>query len=260
MPDIFLYQGEANPNDIVLSDPTVQRGGGSSVNYTLTCASGSYVYTGQAATLELARKLSLAAGAYVYTGQAATLVVARNLSLAVGAYTYTGVAASLKLDRKLALAAGAYSYAGLPATLTYVPGAAKIDYVLACAAGAYVINGQDAVLTYTSGMSPRAHPAVSHGSKHPWIHSITAKSLPDIGEVEPEIIDAVIEAVATAVTARTIQDEKADTAAAERELMLLLNSMQRQWADGYAQLIRLEYERREQEMEDAAIALLLFDM
>lgn len=28
MPDIFLYQGEANPNDIVLSDPTVQRGGG----------------------------------------------------------------------------------------------------------------------------------------------------------------------------------------------------------------------------------------
>lgn len=27
MPDIFLYAGESNPNDIILSDPTVQRSG-----------------------------------------------------------------------------------------------------------------------------------------------------------------------------------------------------------------------------------------
>lgn len=151
MPDIFLYQGEANPNDIVLSDPTVQRGGGSPVNYTLVCASGSYVYTGQAATLTLARNLSLAAGAYVYTGQAATLTVARQLSLAAGAYAYVGNAASLTVARKLALAAGAYAYVGQDATLTYVPGAAKIDYVLACAVGAYVYTGQDATLTYRAG-------------------------------------------------------------------------------------------------------------
>ena len=29
MPDIFLYAGETNPSDIILSDPTVQRSGGS---------------------------------------------------------------------------------------------------------------------------------------------------------------------------------------------------------------------------------------
>ena len=153
MPDIFLYQGEANPNDIVLSNPTVQRGGGSPVNYTLVCASGSYVYTGQAATLGLARKLDLATGAYVYTGQAATLTVARRLALDAGAYVYTGQAASLTVARKLALDAGAYAYVGQDATLTYVPGAAKIDYVLACAAGAYVYTGQDATLTYRAGVT-----------------------------------------------------------------------------------------------------------
>ena len=124
MPDIFLYQGEVNPNDIVLSDPTVQRGGGSPVNYTLVCASGSYVYTGQAATLTLARKLSLAAGAYVYTGQAATLAVARKLALDAGAYTYTGQ----------------------DATLTYVAGG--VDYTLECEPGAYLYTGQDAILDY----------------------------------------------------------------------------------------------------------------
>jgi len=154
MPDIFLYQGEANPNDIVLSDPTVQRGGGSSVNYTLTCASGSYVYTGQAATLGLARKLSLAVGAYVYTGQAATLTVARRLALDAGAYVYTGQAASLTVARKLSLAAGAYAYVGQDATLTYVPGAARVDYVLACAAGAYAISGKNAGLVYVNNAPP----------------------------------------------------------------------------------------------------------
>jgi len=98
--------------------------GGGAVNYTLVCASGSYVYTGQAATLGLARKLSLAVGAYVYTGQAATLTVAR----------------------RLALDAGAYIYVGNDATLDYVPGG--VDYTLVCEAGAYVYTGQDATLNY----------------------------------------------------------------------------------------------------------------
>jgi hypothetical protein len=104
-------------------------GGGGAVNYTLACASGSYVYTGQAATLTFARRLSLAAGAYVYTGQSATLTVARRLPLS----------------------AGAYNYIGNDAALAYVPGAGKVDYVLACAAGAYSYIGQAATLTYQSG-------------------------------------------------------------------------------------------------------------
>jgi len=122
---------------------------GGAVNYTLVCDVGAYVYTGQAATLTLARKLDLATGAYVYTGQAATLTVARRLALATGAYVYTGQAASLTVARKLSLAAGAYAYVGQAATLTYVAG--KVNYVLTCVAGAYAISGQDATLVYVSG-------------------------------------------------------------------------------------------------------------
>lgn len=110
-----------------------------------------------------------------------------------------------------------------------------------------------------NGLSPRAHPALHKGAKHPWIHG-QEYALPYIGEIEPEIAEAVAEAVSAAVVQRSTQDVEIDTARAERELRLLLEGMQRQWADQYAQLIRLEYERREQEMEDAAIALLLFDM
>jgi len=120
--------------------------GGGAVNYTLVCASGSYVYTGQAATLGLARKLSLAVGAYVYTGQAATLTVARRLALDAGAYIYVGNDATLRLGRNLTLDSGAYNYAGNDATLDYVPGG--VDYTLVCEAGAYVYTGQDATLNY----------------------------------------------------------------------------------------------------------------
>ena len=74
------------------------------VNYTLTCASGSYTYTGQAATFKRGYSLTCAAGAYTYTGQAATLK--RGYSLTCGA--------------------GNYSYAGQDATLTYVAGVALL--------------------------------------------------------------------------------------------------------------------------------------
>lgn len=158
---------------------TLENGGGGAVNYTLVCAVGAYVYTGQAATLGLARKLSLAVGAYVYTGQAATLTVARRLALDagayvyagnnatldyvpgrvdyiltcdVGAYVYTGQAASLTVARRLALDAGAYAYVGQDAVLDYVPGG--VDYVLACDAGAYAYAGNDAVLTYVQNAPP----------------------------------------------------------------------------------------------------------
>ena len=110
-----------------------------------------------------------------------------------------------------------------------------------------------------SGLSPRAHPEPAHGSKHPWIHG-KHYALPDIGEIEPEIAQAVVKVVDAVIVQRSIQNAEIDTAKAEREFRLMLEGMQKQWADQYAQLIWLEYDRREQEMEDAAIAMLLFEM
>ena len=67
------------------------------VNYTLTCAVGAYVYTGVAATLGLHRNnvLVCAAGAYTYTGNAATLTKEIGLLCDSGAYVYTGNDATL---------------------------------------------------------------------------------------------------------------------------------------------------------------------
>jgi hypothetical protein len=105
-----------------------QPGAGGPINYALTCASGAYTYTGQAASLPVSHTLACDAGAYVYTGQDASFVLGHNL----------------------ALDAGAYVYAGNDATLTYVPGATTINYTLACDAGAYVYTGVDAALSYVS--------------------------------------------------------------------------------------------------------------
>lgn len=99
---------------------------GGTVNYVLTCATGTYTYTGQAATLSVTHSLVCANGAYTYTGQAATLNVAH----------------------RLACDAGSYAYTGNDATLTYVAGSAAVNYTLACDAGSYAYAGSDAVLTY----------------------------------------------------------------------------------------------------------------
>lgn len=146
---IYLYQGEAVSKNIVLRNPQQAPETGT-VNYTLTCAAGAYTYTGQAAGITVARRLSLEAGAYTYQGNAASLTVAHNLQLAVGAYSYVGNAATLALRRLLALDTGAYVYTGNAATLTYAPGG--VDYTLVCDAGAYAYTGQDATLTYTQGV------------------------------------------------------------------------------------------------------------
>jgi hypothetical protein len=147
-------------------------GGGGATAYTLTCATGSYVTSGKAATLTLARKLICATGAYTTSGKAATLTVGRKLALAVGAYTtsgkaatltyvpgagpvartltcdagsytFSGKAATLTVNRKLSLAVGAYTTSGKAATLT-------VAHSLQCATGAYVVSGKNATLTYVS--------------------------------------------------------------------------------------------------------------
>lgn len=72
------------------------------ISYTLSGITGSYTYTGQSATLTVAKKLSGTTGSYTYTGQSATLTytagsssTAYNLSGTTGSYTYTGQSATL---------------------------------------------------------------------------------------------------------------------------------------------------------------------
>jgi hypothetical protein len=60
MPDIFLYAGEPNPNDIRLGDPTVLRGGGGPVTYSYT-GSGGLLLAG-AATYALGKSYPVSGG------------------------------------------------------------------------------------------------------------------------------------------------------------------------------------------------------
>ncbi len=93
---------------------------------------------------------------------------------------------------------------------------------------------------------------------HPWIHSPIVSKY--VETVEPEIIEAVIEVVAKTVEKRTVQDRDLETERAEKEFRLYLEGQQAEWKEMYSQLIRLEYERHDQEYEDAQIAMLLFEM
>ena len=51
--DVFLYPGEANPNDVLLADPTVTRGGASSGPVTVSPGTGDVQYTGFAPTISV---------------------------------------------------------------------------------------------------------------------------------------------------------------------------------------------------------------
>ena len=137
--DIYLRPDAGDGTNGVRLRTDAPSGGGSPVNYALTCAVGSYTIAGQAATLTVGRKLALDAGAYAVAGQAATLTVARRLTLNPGSYAVTGQAA----------------------TLDYVPGVAATDYVLALDAGAYTAAGQTSDLTYTPG-TPAAPPPITY--------------------------------------------------------------------------------------------------
>jgi|CXWK01.1.fsa_nt_gi hypothetical protein len=92
---------------------------------------------------------------------------------------------------------------------------------------------------------------------HPWIDGPIRRY---IEEVEPEIVEAVIEVVAEVAEKRTVQNKDVEAAQAEKALRERLVFQNQVWKELYAQLIRLEYERREQEYEDAQIAMLLFEM
>lgn len=115
---------------------TLERG------FKVAAASGSYIVSGQTATLKRGYKVAATVGSYTVAGQTADLRVARRISAAAGAYAIAGQTANLLFGRLISAAVGAYNIAGQDATLTY---AAAIKSIVA-EAGSYLIAGQDAVL------------------------------------------------------------------------------------------------------------------
>jgi hypothetical protein len=114
----------------------------SSTAYLLTCASGSYTLTGQAAALRVARRLMADPGQYDLLGQSVALRVARRMALAHGTYALTGQNASFFATRRLIAAQGSYVLSGQDATLSK----SGVSPKLTCDTGYYVMTGQDAQL------------------------------------------------------------------------------------------------------------------
>ncbi len=94
--------------------------------------------------------------------------------------------------------------------------------------------------------------------KRPWHPWLDFPRLAAVVEEDEELADVVIAAVAEVADDR--HAPAAQTARAEQALRVRLAIQQQAWKQTYLELIRLEYERREQEYEDAQIAMLLFDM
>jgi len=202
--------------------------GGGPVNYALTCD----------------------AGAYTYTGQAATLKVARSLVCDAGAYVYAGVDATLQVSRSLACDAGAYAYAGVDATLTYVAGGSPISYTLACDAGAYVISGGAATLAYVSGAT-----ATSSGGWLP--HQRRRKTRKEVyeervklGILPPAIVKA---AAKVAEVAATVEEFKAERPRYEE--MFLRELRATKWAPSYTRAIEAQLKMIEQDDEEILLLM-----
>ena len=82
-------------------------------SYTLTCATGTYSYVGNATVLSRSITLACATGTYVYTGNDATLVYAPTVR-----------------DYVLDCSTGSYIYTGQTATLSYLPEGKVLTYYI----------------------------------------------------------------------------------------------------------------------------------
>jgi hypothetical protein len=168
-----------NVNAGWFDDDLIANASGGFVAYSLSCATGTYILAGQAATLNYSRTLtcdtgsySIAGnpaaltyvpgaglvnyvltcdvGAYALAGQPATLTYARSLTASAGAYALSGVDATFTRGYSLVCDTGAYSIAGQAATL-------QRSYSLTCDAGEYSLAGSAATLLYVNGGAPVAY-------------------------------------------------------------------------------------------------------
>lgn len=113
----------------------------------ITPANGSFTESGQSVSLLFGRKLTAANGTFTESGQSITLLNGRKLTANVGAFTETGQAANLYFGRRLNATAGTFTETGFPATLTYTP--SGTTYTLIAQFGGFTLTGQAADLLYT---------------------------------------------------------------------------------------------------------------
>lgn len=109
---------------------------------TLPADSGSFSYTGTAATLTTARLVDADSGAFSFSGTDATLTASRQVDAESGSFGFTGADATLTVQRTLLAEAGPFSFTGQDATLTLV----QADFILDAESGSFGFTGQDANL------------------------------------------------------------------------------------------------------------------
>ena len=138
--------------------------------YTLSCAAGTFSYSGGTAGLAFNRVLSAASGTFAYTGGDATLTYTPasgddyTLAAAGGTFSYSSEATGLAFNRVLGAASGTFSYSGGDAnfsrgrtlsaaggTFAYSGGDASFlrTYVLSAEGGSFSLAGGDATFTYS---------------------------------------------------------------------------------------------------------------
>ena len=102
--------------------------------YKVTAAAGIYGITGNTANLKWGKKLAAGVGSYIITGQPATMAKFRGITANAGTYLITGTAAGLKWNKKFAASVGTYVMTGTNADL-------ERSRKLVAAVGTYSITG-----------------------------------------------------------------------------------------------------------------------
>lgn len=95
---------------------------------------------------------------------------------------------------------------------------------------------------------------------HPWLRPVRRPHIEEIlPDAEPELVEAIIEAVSVVVEDKTQRNEEVAIAMAEKSFNDFLHQRKQVWIAEYSDLIRREYAWMEQENEDEQIALLLLN-
>ena len=152
--------------------------------YTLSCAAGTFSYSGGTDGLAFNRVLSAASGTFAYTGGDATLTYTPasgddyTLAAAGGTFSYSSEATGLAFNRVLVAASGTFSYSGDAAsfsrgrilsaaggTFAYIGGDASFlrTYVLSAEGVSFSLAGGDATFTYSG--APVEPPKQTGGGK-----------------------------------------------------------------------------------------------